>query len=181
MKINKKINYKKGFGFTLVELLVVISIMGILTIIVSSGFVTSQQRSRDAARKANLKSLSDALNLYYADTGVFPTAAYINGLILSEGEFSTVVTPTNTVVYMKKVPKETSNVVTRFSYEVSETLKSFRLYANLENEEDIDCVKDIDGENATSLNSNYYTIPDDGKSCIYVITSSNASITNPLP
>lgn len=179
MKINKKINYKKGFGFTLVELLVVISIMGILTIIVSSGFVTSQQRSRDAARKANLKSLSDALNLYYADNGVFPTAAYINGLISSGGEFSTVITPTNTVVYMKKVPKEMSSGVQKFSYEVSETFKSFRLYANLENEEDIDCAKGAGGVNLISPLNGYAV--DDSNSCIYVITSSNASVTNPLP
>ncbi len=179
MKINKlKTNCKKGLGFTLVELLVVISIMGILTIIVSSGFITSQQRSRDAARKTNLKSLSDSLNLYYADNGVFPTAAYINGLISSEGEFSTIITPTNTVVYMKKVPKETSTGVRQFSYEVSGTFKSFRLYANLENEEDIDCARDAGGVNLTSLNG--YTISNDGNSCIYVITSSNASV-NSLP
>lgn len=182
MKINKKINYKKGFGFTLVELLVVISIMGILTIIVSSGFVTSQQRSRDAARKANLKSLSDALNLYYADTGVFPTAAYINGLILSEGEFSTVINPSKTVVYMKKVPKEAVGGMKQFTYEVSRTFKSFRIYANLENGEDNDCLKDSGGVNLTVVNGysiTGYSITK-AESCIYVVTSSNASI-NSLP
>lgn len=172
----KKIRNKRGF--TLVELLVVISIMGILTIIVSSGFVTSQQRSRDAARKTNLKSLSDSLNLYYADNGVFPMAGYINGLISSEGEFSTEINPTKTVVYMKKLPKEKTNGNQPFLYEVSGTFKSFRIYANLENEEDADCIKDVDGENVTSLND--YTITDDDKSCIYMIASSNASV-NSLP
>ncbi|MFA6361192.1 MAG: type II secretion system protein [Candidatus Shapirobacteria bacterium] len=157
----KKINKKNGF--TLIELLIVISIMGILTVIVASSFYGSQQKSRDAARKANLKSVADALNMYYGDFGSYPdnVGININTLMGSQGEFSV-----GSVIYMKKMPGETVSSMRPFLYEVSGTSKSFRLYANLENEKDKDChLKD----NCPSYNS--FTT-----GCCYVITSSNANL-----
>lgn len=181
MKKNK-LKLKKC-GFTLVELLIVISIIAILVAITSSSFLNSQKRSRDSLRKTELKELSDALNMYYADNGVFPSATgtgstAINSLISSGGEFADNSNSNNKIVYMKKVPTESTGGVEQILYELSSTFKSFRLYTNLENEKDSDCIKDIEGNNLTSLNG--YSIPDDGKSCIYVITSSNASV-NSLP
>jgi len=73
--------------FTLVELLIVISIISILTVIAASSYSGAQQKSRDALRKANLKSMSDALNSYYADFGVYPDKDSFNTLIDNQGEF----------------------------------------------------------------------------------------------
>lgn len=139
----------------MVELLIVIAIIGIVTIIASSSFVSSQKKSRDASRKASLKSLSDALNMYYADMGIFPDSITYGGQLVN-----------GTVVYMKKIPTETAKAVKQFYYQVSSTRKSFRLYANLENSDDKDCL----------------TCPDYNVSggCCYMISSSNASI-NSLP
>lgn len=177
MKIIKNKNYPSVTkaamahrGFTLVELLVVIAIMSILTVFAISGYLSSQVRARDTSRKGNLKALSNALNLYFADNGVFPAENVLNTLISEEDEFYF-----NGVLYMKKVPKEqkVSAGVTQFEYQVSNTNKSFRLYANLENGEDEDCLKDSNGVNL--LTSNGYKI-DKANSCIYLITSSNASV-----
>lgn len=53
-------------GFSLLELLVVISIIGILLIIASVGFTTAQQRGRDARRRADMKAWQDALEQTYS-------------------------------------------------------------------------------------------------------------------
>jgi prepilin-type N-terminal cleavage/methylation domain-containing protein len=164
-KMKNKVN-KRSFGFTLVELLVVISIMGILTVITASTFVGSQQKSRDAARKANLRSIADALNAYYADNGNFPAPLLFNPVLTSGGEFDG---PDN-VIYMKKLPTETVNSLEPFFYEGGN--KSFRLYANLENTKDSDC-------HLTANCPNYFHLT---SGCCYVVTSSNVNLnTSPLP
>ena len=150
------------FGFTLVEMLVVISIIAILSAVLAGGYSNSQRSARDAARKANLKSISDALNQYYADNGVFPNTIPLGG------EFAL-----NGIVYMKKMP---SNVETggmtpiRYDTNSSPPRKHFRLYTNLENNEDKACFKG-------SACGNYNT----PNNCCFIITSSNLGATEALP
>ena len=67
----KTIN-KKKFGFTLVELLVVISIIGVLSAILMVNFVGTRERSRDTQRIQDLNSLRNALRLYYNDFQYYP-------------------------------------------------------------------------------------------------------------
>lgn len=74
MKNNSKNNFRLNKGFTLVELLVVISIIGILASIGLVAFRSAQFRSRDAQRKSNLKELGSALELFYSDYGKYPSA-----------------------------------------------------------------------------------------------------------
>ena len=161
----KKGEFLKNNGFTLVELLVVISIIGILTVITASSFVESQKKSRDAARKSNLKSLADAVSLYYADQGSFPTTATMDLLISQEGELSK-----DGVIYMKKVPKEKTNGVAPIKYTAGG--QSFRIFASLEN------VNDGDGLEKGICNGLGYTEISEGK--CYIVTSSNIGTTETL-
>src|SRR3989344_3091876 len=61
-------------GFTLIELLVVIAIIGILASIVLAALNSARQRSRDVRRLADINQLQKAIELYYDDTGSYPTA-----------------------------------------------------------------------------------------------------------
>ncbi len=61
-------------GFTLVELLVVISIISLLSSVVFASVNSAQRKGRDAARAANVKSLKMAMELYYDDNNGYPTS-----------------------------------------------------------------------------------------------------------
>lgn len=58
---------KRKNGFTLLELLVVVSIIGILIAMIAAGFSTAQKRSRDARRRADVKAAQNGFEQYYAD------------------------------------------------------------------------------------------------------------------
>jgi prepilin-type N-terminal cleavage/methylation domain-containing protein len=60
-------------GFTLVELLVVIVILGVLAGIVVFGVARFQSDSQTAACKADLSTVSAAADAYDAATGAYPS------------------------------------------------------------------------------------------------------------
>jgi len=116
-------------GFTLVELLVSITIIGILANIGLSTFTSAQQKSRDAKRKAHLKQLSDAFEAYYNDHGQYPDDADIVW-------GSSFVDPDNSnTVYMVKLPADPTQGLT-YEYLPAGDWKSFQIYARLENTND---------------------------------------------
>jgi general secretion pathway protein G len=60
-------------AFTLVELMLVVTIIGILAALVVPGLMTRSEQSRLAAANADVMGgISTALNLYEVDNGVFP-------------------------------------------------------------------------------------------------------------
>lgn len=72
-------------AFTLVELLVVISIIGLMSAIAAVSLNSARVNARNAQRKANLVQLSKALELYYADYGSFPSTGGLGWSVVSGG------------------------------------------------------------------------------------------------
>jgi prepilin-type N-terminal cleavage/methylation domain-containing protein len=67
-------NELKQRGFTLVELMLVIAIIGILAMIAIPQFANVRRRSLEAMTKANLGMIRSAMSIYYGDTeGVLPS------------------------------------------------------------------------------------------------------------
>ena len=62
----------KNKGFTLIELIVVIAIIGTLTGLIINNLNDARARARDAKRKQDLTSLKTALRLYYNDNQTYP-------------------------------------------------------------------------------------------------------------
>lgn len=59
-------------GFTLVELLIVIAIIGILSAVVMSSLNAARMKARDAQRIASIQEVQKALENYYLENGVYP-------------------------------------------------------------------------------------------------------------
>jgi general secretion pathway protein G len=74
-------------GFTLLELLVVILIIGLLTGIVAPRFMGQVSRSEVTTAKAQLDALDKAIQSYRIDTGRFPnTAQGLRALVTQPGD-----------------------------------------------------------------------------------------------
>jgi len=69
-----KIVSKKNNGFTLVELLVVLSILALLLTLAVPKYFTSIEKAKDAALRQDLNTLRESLDKYYADNGKYPNA-----------------------------------------------------------------------------------------------------------
>jgi len=62
---------RKG-GFTLIEILVVATIVAVLSVIGVASYTSINKRSRDAKRKSDLEQVRSALEMYRVDTGHYP-------------------------------------------------------------------------------------------------------------
>ena len=65
-------------GFTIVELLIVIVVIGILAALVIVTYNGIQQRARDTERKTDVKGMQGQLEAYWADNARYPTLANMN-------------------------------------------------------------------------------------------------------
>jgi general secretion pathway protein G len=71
----KKVNQK---GFTIVELLIVIVVIGILAAIVITQFSGAQQTARNTNRQTDLRSVHGQLEAYFAAEGNYPSFTELN-------------------------------------------------------------------------------------------------------
>lgn len=139
----------KKTGFTLIELLIVIVIIGILATVGLGSFSSSQMKSRDAKRKADLQQISRALELYYNDYGQYPApAGDVNGnfkgcgpggiTACSWGDINTPFSNSKTI-YMIRLPADPAAY--HYYYTATAALTSglytkYQLYTHLENNQD---------------------------------------------
>ena len=71
---------KNRKGFTLIELMIVVAIIGILAAIAIPQFASYRQRAQDSAAKSALKNLATAQEDYYAQNDTYATGlAQITG------------------------------------------------------------------------------------------------------
>jgi prepilin-type N-terminal cleavage/methylation domain-containing protein len=66
---------KPNKGFTLIEMLIVVAIIGILAGVVLVGLGPVQRGGRDARRIADLRQVQNALELYFNKCGYYPGTA----------------------------------------------------------------------------------------------------------
>ena len=80
---------RRQAGFTLVEILVVITIIGLIMALVGPRVLGYLSESKAKAAKIQIESFSSALDLYYLDMGRYPTGAEgLGALVQSNGNSS---------------------------------------------------------------------------------------------
>ena len=74
------VSQKQKQGFTLLELLITIALIGILSSIIAMTMVNPQKNARDAKRKSDLELIRSGLEIYSSDCGSYPaTSSFIPG------------------------------------------------------------------------------------------------------
>ncbi len=69
---------RKQSGFTIVELLIVIVVIGILAALVITTFTGIQQRARNTERETDIKAIHGQVEAYYAQRGNYPRLGDVN-------------------------------------------------------------------------------------------------------
>lgn len=64
---------RRAAGFTLLELLIVLVILGLLIGYVAPNYFKQEEKSKVKAARAQIKALEDALDQYRLDVGHYPT------------------------------------------------------------------------------------------------------------
>jgi len=95
---------RKNTGFTLIEILVVITILGILGALVIPKIMDRPNDARVAATKQQIADTVQALNLYKLDAGSFPSSSQGLGALVQKPSSGKV--PPNWRVYMDQMPKD---------------------------------------------------------------------------
>jgi general secretion pathway protein G len=67
-------NRNTPLGFTLVELLVVLSIIALLLTLALPRYFTSLERAKEATLKHDLNTVRDGLDKYFSDNGKYPSS-----------------------------------------------------------------------------------------------------------
>lgn len=121
----------KSKGFTLVEILIVVAIIGVLAAAGMVAYGDALGKGRDAKRKGDLKALAEALELYYSDKGEYPETSGTGCTISNTtgaDTFKLAVQP-----YMKNqtVPDDPKGQT--YCYYSENNGGSYRLFAKLDN------------------------------------------------
>jgi general secretion pathway protein G len=86
---------KRQAGFTIIELMIVLSIMGILLTIAEPSLKQTIIRARESVLKEDLFQMREAIDQYYADTGKYP--GQLSDLVNSEDRMKS---------YLRAIPKD---------------------------------------------------------------------------
>ena len=97
-------------GFTIVELLIVIVVIGILAAITIVAYNGIQARANDARRDSDIKQLKTALAIYKSDTGLYPDACG-SGTGCNVSNLASALVPG----YLGKIPQD-PNSATPYNY-----------------------------------------------------------------
>lgn len=115
---------KNQSAFTLIEVLIVVTIIAFLLVIFAQNILNQLEKSRDSQRKTDLQEIKISFENYYDDTGQYPNS--IDVLKACGEAFEN---------YMKEIPCDPLDG-TPYIYDPYPDGSAYRVLARLENEDD---------------------------------------------
>ncbi len=73
---------KRQSGFTLLELLIVIVIIGILALLIIPNITSAPKKARDTQRKTDLRAIQKGLEEYFVSNNAYPSTAGVADQVL---------------------------------------------------------------------------------------------------
>lgn len=129
---NLILSMKVKKGFSLVELLVVIGIMGSLVTILLPNFLDARLRGKDAKRKLDIEQMRSALEMYRSLSGAYPAnGSFLNTNCTIDSPFTYTDPVSGTVTtLMASIPKDPG--CNKYRYTDNSTTSDYTICAYLE-------------------------------------------------
>lgn len=111
-------------GFTLIEIIIVLGIIGVLFSLLFIGFTGVQANARDTRRKEDIDQVNTAVQQYRRDNGEYPVAdtfAQLTTILVTDG-------------LLQSQPEDPRNGIAGFGYNYGSDGSYYALWATLEND-----------------------------------------------
>lgn len=163
---------KQVKGFTLIEILIAMAIIGILASVGFGSYIRSLKKGRDAQRKSDLNQVQNALEGYMSDFQVYPgcnaegkiVGCDDGGTSCDWGDSFTRNVGDTTKTYMSRLPDDP---VSTANYVYVSDGDKYQLFSVLENGQDADYVDS-------------YTTECGDETCKYGVPSPNTSMSTEM-
>lgn len=133
-------SFKLARGFTLLELLVVISIIAVLVATATGSWRNAQEKGRDGKRKSDLKAVQQAVETYIQANGKYPSSNSGSIRCNIPGDSATINWGSEFecggVTYMQQLPVDSAYQGSSGYYYSSSVTTNYVLSAQLENSND---------------------------------------------
>lgn len=162
-------------GFTLIELMVAVSIIAVLSTVGVTAFSKAQVKARDATRKNDLRQIQTALDLYYEKEHKYPGEG--NGV----GDGANCISIS--IPELPSVPKD-PQTNEPYCYQVNESESLFYLWAKLENSDernDTNSPIKLPGYNYFITSSEAFLVQKSDPVNSRIIAPRDVNITPPAP
>jgi len=91
-------------GFTLIEIMVVVVILGILAAVIVPRFLSRPDEAKVTKAKVDMKSIEEALGLFKLDNGFYPSTDQGLKALVEKPQTGRIPTKFSAEGYLKKVP-----------------------------------------------------------------------------
>lgn len=99
-------NIKSEKGFTLVEIMVVVVILGVLAGLVMPKLLSRPDEARITKTKMQIQGLTEALSLYKIDNGLYPSTEQGLDALVTKPSFGKIPKKYRASGYMPKIPSD---------------------------------------------------------------------------
>lgn len=146
---NKNSFRQRSKGFTLIEMLIVVAIIGILSSLILVGLASFRSRGRDARRVADVKQVQNALEVYYTKNLKYP--AVTGGSAEDRWEELTT-TVTGGGIGISQLPIDPLSPSQDYDYKECNNQQGYIIAVILEDTTNTVLANDIDGTSSGSCN-----------------------------